>query len=289
MNTSLVRGKAPLFLFLAYGLLLVLMLVILFPFLYVVFTSFATREEILTRGFFLIPHQWTLDAYGYLMNSEQFVRSFRNAVTITVFGTAINMIFTTLMAYGLAKRWLKGRRTLNFMILFTMLFNGGIIPTYIVVQQLHLLDSYWALYLTAAIAPFHLIVMRSFFQNIPLEIEESARIDGCGELRLLLRIVLPLSMPAIATFTLFYTVQNWNSYFNAILYLTDSNKLPLQVYIKQMQAAAEGTMNTVVAGYDYSPSVKMAAVVLTAAPLMIIYPFLQKYFNQGMLLGSVKG
>lgn len=283
------RGKEPEFKIVFNGILVISLLVVLFPFLYVLMTSFAPREEILTRGFFLIPHQWTLNAYGYLISSDQFVGSFKNAITITVFGTIVNMVFTSLMAYGLSKPWLNGRRVLNFMVLFTVLFNGGIIPTYLVVKDMHLLNSFWALFLTGAIAPFHLIVLRSFFQNIPIELEESGRIDGCSELRLFWQIILPLSMPAIATFTLFYAVQNWNSYFNAVLYLNDSAKWPLQVFLRQMMNEGNTSLENMTTEYQYSPAVKMAAIVLTALPLLVIYPFLQKYFNKGMLMGSVKG
>jgi putative aldouronate transport system permease protein len=283
------RGREPVFKLVVNGLLLLSLIIVLFPFLYVVMTSFAPREEILTRGFFLIPHNWTINAYGYLMSSEQFTSSFKNAVTITVFGTTVNMVFTSLMAYGLSKTWLKGRRVLNFMVLFTMLFSGGIIPTYLVVKSMHLINSYWALFLTGAIAPFHLIVLRSFFQNVPVELEESARIDGCGELRLFWQIIIPLSLPAIATFTLFYAVQNWNSYFNAVLYLNDSAKWPLQVFLRQMMNEGNTSLENMATDYQYSPAVKMAAIVLTALPLLVVYPFLQKYFNKGMLMGSVKG
>lgn len=284
-----VRGSQPAFTILTIGILLISMFIVLLPFLYVVTTSFAPREEILVRGFFILPHHWTINAYGYLMSSRQFMTSFLNAVHITVVGTIINMVLTSLMAYGLSKRWLKGRKALNMMVLFTMLFGGGIIPTYLVVKSLHLIDSYWSLYLTGAIAPFHLIVMRSFFQSIPLELEEAARIDGCGEWRLFGRIVLPLSMPAVATFTLFYAVQNWNSYFNAVLYLNDSDKWPLQVFLRQMMNEANDSMENVSGVFEYSPTVKMAAIVITSLPLIAVYPFLQKYFNKGMLMGSVKG
>ncbi|MGG1516906.1 carbohydrate ABC transporter permease [Paenibacillus oryzisoli] len=283
------RGRDPVFKVVTNGLLVLSLIVVLFPFLYVVMTSFAPREEILTRGFFIIPHDFTLNAYGFLMSSVQFVTAFKNAVTITVFGTIVNMILTSLMAYGLSKTWLKGRRVLNFMVLFTMLFSGGIIPTYLVVKSLHLINSFWSLFLTGAIAPFHLIVLRSFFQNIPQELEESARIDGCGELRLFWRIILPLSLPAIATFTLFYAVQNWNSYFNAVLYLNDSAKWPLQVFLRQMMNETNNSLESMTTEFQYSPAVKMAAIVLTALPLLAVYPFLQKYFNKGMLMGSVKG
>lgn len=289
MKSFPIRDKDLMFTLLSRGILVISLLTVIFPFLYVVLTSFAPREEIVTRGFFLIPHQWTINAYGYLMNSEQFVISFNNAVYITLIGTTVNMVLTSLMAYGLSKPWLGGRRVLNFMVLFTMLFGGGIIPTYLVVKSLHLLNSYWALFLSGAIAPFHLIVMRSFFQNIPIELEESARIDGCGELRLFWQVILPLSLPAVATFTLFYAVQNWNSYFNAVMYLNDSDKWPLQVFLRQMMNEANGSMETMATTFQYSPAVKMAAIVLTALPLLVGYPFMQKYFNKGMLMGSVKG
>jgi len=284
-----VRGNSPSFTLLSYSLLLLSMVAVLFPFLYVVLTSFATQKEILTRGFFLFPHVWTVDAYRYLMNNVNFVQSFKNGVYITVVGTVVNMVLTSLMAYGLSKPWLPKRSILNFMVLFTMLFSGGIIPTYLVVKNLHLLDSYWALFLTGAIAPFNLIVLRSFFQNVPSELEEAARIDGCGELRLYYRIMLPLSLPAIATFTLFYAVHNWNAYFNAILYLNESSKWPLQVYLRQLLYQAEASAENVDDALKFTPAVRMAAVVMTAAPLLVVYPFLQKYFNQGMLMGSVKG
>lgn len=277
------------FTFSVYTLLLVSLLAVLIPFIYIVSSSFATKQEVLSRGFFLFPKDWVIDAYGYLLSNDNFIRSFLNAVTITVTGTTINIVMTSLMAYGLSKSWLKGRRALNFMVLFTMIFAGGMIPTYLVVKELGLLNSYWALYLNTAIAPFNLIVMRSFFQNIPPELEESARIDGCSELRLFWRIVLPLSMPAVATFTLFYAVFNWNTYFYAILFINDSSQWPLQVFLRQMLIESDSSMSDDAGGFAYTPAVKMAAVLITALPLLIVYPFLQKYFNKGMLLGSVKG
>lgn len=260
------------------------------PILYVLANSFSTSEEAASRGFYLFPHEWTLHAYRYLLINENFVTAFGNAVFITVFGTIINIVLTTLMAYSLSKRWLKGRRIFNLMVLFAMLFSGGIIPTYLVVRELGIINTYWAVWLVGAIAPFNLIVMRSFFQNLPEELEEAARMDGCSEWRLLLSIALPLSTPAIATFTLFYLVQNWNVYFQAILYLNDSSKWPLQVFLRQMLVEASDISMQASAGeFQYGPPVKMAAVMITAAPLLIVYPFLQKYFAQGLLLGSVKG
>ncbi|WP_141336296.1 carbohydrate ABC transporter permease [Paenibacillus sp. tmac-D7] len=283
------RGKSPLFTLIIYGVLVMSLMGIFIPFIYVISSSFATEQEFLSRGFFIFPREWTIEAYGYLLSNENFTTAFGNSVQITVTGTAINIILTSLMAYGLSKSWLQGHRYLNFMVLFTMIFSGGMIPTYLVIKELGLINSYWALYLNMAIAPFNLIVMRSFFQNIPSELEEAARIDGCSEVRLFLRIVIPLSMPAIATFTLFYAVFNWNQYFYAILFLNNSSDWPLQVYLRQMLIETTSGMEADAGGFHYTPAVKMAAVIITAVPLLIVYPFLQKYFNKGMLLGSVKG
>ncbi|MEK3720624.1 carbohydrate ABC transporter permease [Paenibacillus sp. FSL H8-0034] len=289
MNTYNFRGKSPVYLTIVYALLILIICVELFPILYIIMMSFSSKQEIVTRGFFLIPKEWSLNAYSYLIDNPNFMQAFRSSVTITSVGTIFSMTMTTLMAYGLSKPWLKGRNILNFMVLFTMLFSGGIIPLYLLVMNLHLLNSYWSLFLTGAIIPFNLIVIRSFFQNFPAEVEESARIDGCSELGLLWRIVLPLSLPVIATISLFYAVEYWNTYFNAILYLSDGSKLPLQVFLRQMLNVSDGSQEVTESGIEFSPAVRMAAVVFTAVPLLVVYPFLQKYFNQGALLGSVKG
>jgi putative aldouronate transport system permease protein len=285
-----IRGKERWFDIMVYGLLIFGSASILLPLLYVITTSFAPEEEYLTRGFFIFPHNWTLEGYMYLLTNAGFGRAFASAVQISAFGTLLNITLTTLMAYGLSKRWLRERRAINFLVLFTMLFSGGMIPTYLVVKGLGLLDSYWSLWLTGAIAPFHMIVMRSFFQSIPQELEESARMDGSGEWRTLWSIILPLSLPAIATFTLFYLVHNWNTYFQAILYINDSSRWPLQVFLRQMliqdNTNAGGISDS---AFHYTPAAKMAAILLTALPLLVVYPFLQKYFNKGMLVGSVKG
>ncbi|MCZ8516069.1 carbohydrate ABC transporter permease [Paenibacillus filicis] len=289
MNTYNSRGKSPLYLTIVYGLLILFLCVEIFPILYIIMMSFASKKEIVTRGFFLFPKEWSLNAYAYLIDNPNFMRAFRSSVTITTVGTVFSMTMTTFMAYGLSKPWLRGRSMLNFMVLFTMLFSGGIIPLYLLVMNLNLLNSYWSLFLTGAIIPFNLIVIRSFFQGFPIEIEESARIDGCSEFGLLWRIVLPLSLPVIATFSLFYAVEYWNTYFQAILYLNDGSKLPLQVFLRQMLNVSDGSQEVTENGIEFSPAVRMAAVIFTAVPLLIVYPFLQKYFNQGALLGSVKG
>lgn len=284
------RGLDLLFTIMVYSILLLSAALAIFPLFYVLSVSFSTEYEYLTRGFFVIPKQFTLDGYLYLLAHPGFISAFRNAVIISAVGTALNIVLTSLMAYGLSKRWLKFRNSLNFMVFFTMLFSGGMIPTYLVVRSLHLLDSFWAIWLSTAIAPFNVIVMRSFFQSMPLELEESAKMDGSGEWRLFLSMIVPLSMPVIATFTLFYLVTNWNTYFSAILYLNDAKLMPLQVFLRQMLVEDDPTIsNATNVLYKYTPAAKMAAIILTALPLLVIYPFMQKHFNQGAMMGSIKG
>lgn len=273
-----------------YVLLLMGTVAALFPLFYVLAISFSTEREYLTRGFYVIPQSFTLDGYLYLLTHPGFKKALVNAVIISSVGTLINIVLTTLMAYGLSKSWLKGRGFLNFLVVFTMLFSGGMIPTYLVVNSLGLINSFWALWLSSAIIPFNLVVMRGFFRTVPVELEESARIDGSGEWRLLTTIILPLSMPAVATFTLFYLVNNWNTYFSAILYLNDNKLMPLQVFLRQMLIEDDPTIsNASSVLYRYTPAAKMAAIIITAMPLLIAYPFFQKHFNKGVLLGSVKG
>ncbi|GIN70219.1 protein LplC [Bacillus sp. J14TS2] len=272
-----------------YGLLIIGLIIIILPILYVVMTSFAPEKEYLTRGFFILPHHFTLEGYTYLLQNSSFLKAFKNAVEITVIGTFINIAITTLMAYGLSKKFIKGRGFLNFIVVFTLIFSGGMIPTYLVVDSLGLVNTYGALWFSTAIAPFNLIVMRSFFVRLPDELFDSARIDGAGEWRILFTIVLPLSKAAIATFTLFYMVYNWNTYFHAILYLHDNNKWPLQVFLKLMLVEGDADFGQQeIQGVNFTHSARMAAILITALPLLCVYPFFQKHFNKGMLLGSMK-
>ncbi|MCS7461618.1 carbohydrate ABC transporter permease [Paenibacillus doosanensis] len=288
MKTYTLR-KASFFDALVYAVLTVVLLGVLLPCLYVLLSSFSTKQEMLSRGFFLIPETWTLNAYGYLFNNHNFLTSFKNAFEITIVGTALSISTTTLMAYGLSRTWLKGRKTLNIMVVFTVLFSGGIIPMYLLTSQLGLLNTYWSLFLNNLILPFNLIVMRSFFQNTPKELEEAARMDGCGEWMLFFRVMLPLSMTSVATFIVFYAVFYWNSYFQAILFISDSQLIPLQVFLRQIVLESGNSLESVSNGYEFGPPVKMAVVVMASLPMIVMYPFFQKYFDKGMLVGSVKG
>lgn len=270
-------------------------LVTIIPFIYIVAGSFATQEELMQRGFILFPTQFSLSAYEFIFSTSTLMRSMGVTIFITVAGTLINIVLTCLMAYPLARRDLDFRKPIQFMVIFTMLFSGGMIPTFLVVRELGMIDTYWSLLLPGAISAFNLIVMRSFFQQLPEGLEESAKIDGASDPGILMRIVVPLSLPAIATFSLFYAVGHWNTFFSAVLYINKAEMWPIQVLLRQIVILSEGgglgDSTSFDASYVTPPeqSVKMAVIVVSTIPILIVYPFLQKHFAKGVLLGSVKG
>ncbi|WP_418275786.1 carbohydrate ABC transporter permease [Isoptericola jiangsuensis] len=270
--------------------LVVVGLVALLPFLYVLAGSFATEYEITTRPFFLWPHEFTSASYESILSSEIFVRAFVTTVVVTLVGTLIQLGLTALMAYPLSKIDLPGRRTFLSLIVFAMVFSAGMIPTFLVVKDLGLLDSYWALFLPMAINPFSLIIIKNFFQQLPQELEEAAKIDGANELKVLWHVVLPLSKPVLATFALFYAVGIWNDYMSPLLYLSDTSKWTLQMILRQVTASASLSaedLNTEVP--PPAQGIKFAVVIIATIPVLLAYPFLQKHFAKGMLIGSVKG
>ncbi|MCY8981044.1 carbohydrate ABC transporter permease [Bacillus halotolerans] len=262
------------------------------PFLYIIAGSFATEAELAQRSFFIFPKTFTLDAYRYVFSTPTFIRSMGVSIFITVVGTAVQLFFTFTMAYPLAKRHVKGRNLLLNLVIFSMLFSGGMIPTYLVVKSLGLLDSYWALILPMAINPFNLIIIKNFFQQLPQELEESAKIDGCSEIGVFWRIALPLSKPVIATFALFYAVGIWNDFFHALLYINDSAKWPLQMVLRQVTILSDLTAtngDTMQNTIPPEQGIKLAVIVIATIPILAVYPFLQKHFAKGVLIGSVKG
>lgn len=266
-------------------------LICLVPFLHVIGSSFAQPGELATRTFVIIPREWTLNAYDYVLSSPSIFRAMGVSIFVTVVGTALSLLVTSLMAYALSKRYLRGRRVINFMVMFTILFSGGMIPTFIVVSSLGLLDTVWSLILPVTVSAFNFIIMRSFFQGIPDSLEEAARIDGCSELGVFWRIVLPLSLASIATIGLFYAVSYWNTYMSAVLYINDSTLWPIQLLLRQIVIVASG-LNADTAAVDVVPpaqSVKMAVIAIATVPMLIVYPFIQRYFVKGALIGSVKG
>lgn len=272
-------------------LLTLFSLLCLLPFLNIIASSFATSGEISTRPFILIPRTFTLDAYKYILSTPTIFRSIGISIFVTAIGTFTSMTLTSFMAYALSRRYLHGRRALNFLVLFTMLFSGGMIPSFLLVKSLGLINTLWALILPGAISAYNMIIMRNFFQGIPDSLEESAKMDGCSDLGVFFKIILPLSLPSIATVSLFYAVNYWNTYQNAILYLNDSTKWPVQVLLRQIVLVSSG-MNADASAVDVIPpsqSIKMAVIVIATLPMLIAYPFVQKYFVKGAMVGSVKG
>jgi len=265
------------------------------PIIYIICNSFATELELQTRPMFVIPEVWSLDAYKYIFASSKLIRAFGNSVFITICGTAINLFFTVTMAYPLSKKFLRGRTALLNMVIVSMFFSGGMIPGYIVVSSwLKMRGTYWALLIPGAISAYNMMIVKNFFQGIPQELEESAALDGCNELKTLWQIVLPLSLPVLATFGLFYAVGHWNSYFPAMIYLTDDKMYPLQLILRNIIVTAEASasdMSLMDPNFVEPPkqSIKMAVIVVATVPIMCIYPFLQKYFVKGVMVGALKG
>jgi len=277
-----------------YLLLAFFALITVLPFIYIIAGSFATEVELIERKFFLFPRDPSISAYQYIFSTNTLFRSIGNSVYITVVGTLTNLAFTLSMAYALSRRDLIGRRFVMNLVIFSMLFSGGMIPSYLVVKNLGLLNSYAAVILPGAISAFNLIVIRNFFQNLPPGLEESARIDGCSDLGVLWRIVLPLSKPILATFSLFYAVGHWNNFFSALLYLDDHRKWPLQVMLREIVMLSQisvGDLRNLDPEFVEPPaqSIKLAVIVVGTVPILIVYPFLQKHFAKGALLGSIKG
>lgn len=275
------------------SLLLVISAVMLFPFVYLFSVSFSSFEDFLGSKLLLWPSKWTTDAYEYIWASRTFRQALLNTSMVTVLGTIVNLFFTATMAYALS-RPIVGQRTVMFMVVFALLFSAGMIPTYLVVQETGLLDSIWSLILPVAIAPFNLIVIRQFFMNIPSDMIEAGIVDGANDLQIFGRIILPLSKPALAAFSLFYAVTHWNNYFAPILYINDPAKWTIQVVLRQIVVVGEttGTLggdNMFLENPPPPETIQMAAILMATLPILIVYPFLQKHFAKGVMLGAVKG
>jgi putative aldouronate transport system permease protein len=276
-----------------YVLLTLIALIMLFPFLYVVAVSFSSYTEYMQSEFMLFPKKWVFDAYRFIFVSDAFVRSLWVTALITVIGTLVNLAFTASFAYALSRPVIGGK-PVTFLVLFSMLFNAGMIPTYLVVKETGLMNSIWAMILPVAIAPFYLIVMRQFFQSIPSELHEAAHIDGANDLQSFWRIILPLSKPSLAAFGLFYAVAHWNNYFTAILYMNDPKWWPIQTFLRQIVVVNEAQTSLangqiLLENAPPAETIQMAAIIVATVPILVVYPFLQKHFAKGVMLGSVKG
>ncbi len=278
---------------LIYAVLSIAALCCILPFIYIFLGSFVSQEELIRNGgFVLIPKEISFESYEYVFHSDSIFRGIGIAVFITLVGTTLNIVLTSITAYALSKPTLPGRKFLMLFVTFPMIFSGGMIPTFLVVRMLGLTDTYWSLILPGAILSFNLIVMRNFFQAIPVDYEEAATIDGCSEFATFVKIILPLSKPSIATFTLFYGVTHWNSYLPAILYINNTEKWPLQVWLRQIVVLSLGNNSFTNMGEGTTPpmqSIKFAVIIIAVIPILIAYPFVQRYFTQGMMVGGIKG
>jgi len=262
----------------------------LYPVLYITAVSLSDTASIIQGKVFLLPQGWNLEAYREVLKNDKIPRAYLNSVYYTALGTFINLLLTAVAAYPLSQRTFFGRKFFMLAIVMTMFFNAGIIPTYMVVQQLGLIDTVWALVLPNAIWTMELIILKSFYENMSAQIREAALIDGASDYRILFSIVIPLSKPALASIGLFYFMGHWNSFFIPMIYLNDKDMYPLQVVLRDMLLFnAENDAGLVDRAALAPQAMKNATIVLSMIPVMLIYPFAQKYFAKGVMLGSEKG
>lgn len=277
------------------SVMILIIIVTLYPVIYLISKSLSSVEYVKAGMVYLLPRGFSLSAYKEVFSNELFLTSYRNTIVYTFLGTVINLAMTTSMAYCLSRRNLVFRKTITLLVVFTMFFGGGMIPNFLLIKWLGLYDTIWALVLPGAISTYNMIIVRTYMQGIPEEIVESVRIDGANDIQIFVRIILPLSVPVIATIGLFYAVGHWNSYFNAMLYLDEKQKYPLQLILKEMiveqdmQGMSSNAFDVVNEQPPSSEMLVSASIVMSLIPVLIAYPFVQKFFIKGVMIGSVKG
>lgn len=278
-----------------YFFLAFVLLIVLYPLIYVVSSSFSSPAAVSSGRVWLWPVDFSLKGYQVAFSNPQIVTGYVNSLYYTLFGTLISVTLTVMVAYPLSRRTLFGRDAIMIFIVFTMVFYGGLIPTYLVVKNLGMIDTRWALLIPQAIAAWQVIIARTFFQvNIPEELAEAAELDGCSDLRFLWSVVLPLSKPILAVLILMYAVGQWNAYFDALLYLKSAELHPLQLVLRSiliLNTTTSGSMeaSVMVERQQMADLLKYSLIVVGSLPVLLIYPFAQRYFVKGMLIGSVKG
>ncbi|MCM3205846.1 MULTISPECIES: carbohydrate ABC transporter permease [Paenibacillus] len=289
------------FLTLNYIYVTIAFLLVAYPLVYMISASISNPKEVASGAMWLFPKDITFEGYERVLQDQRIWSGYANTILYTVVGTAVNLAFTIPAAYALSRKDLVGRGFFMGVFMFTMFFGGGLVPSYLLIKELGMINSMWALILPSAASVWNIIVSRTFFQGtIPSELQEAAQIDGCSNFKLFFKIVLPLSMPIIAVMALFYGVGHWNSYFSAMIYLNDSAKYPLQLVLRQilvlqeMSAQGSGMMDGSSASAlnnkaEVAALVRYAVIIVSTLPVIIIYPFLQRYFVQGVMIGSVKG
>ncbi|MEK5026918.1 carbohydrate ABC transporter permease [Paenibacillus sp. FSL M7-1046] len=275
-------------------IMVLLIILTLYPMLYILFSSLSEGNQLISfNGILLWPQGFSLEGYKAVLSNPTILSGFKNTLFILVVGLGINMTLTSLGAYFLSREGVMLQKPIMFFIVFTMFFQGGLVPFYLIVKSYGLLDSLWALILPTAVSTFNLIIMRTYFMAIPKELEESAFLDGAGHFTILFRIFIPLSMPVVAVLILYYGVGHWNSWFNAMIFLRDQELYPIQLVVRNIilendNASMLGT-TTLIQSRDVAETLKYAAIIVTTAPILLLYPFLQKYFVKGVMVGALKG
>ncbi|CAM3211183.1 carbohydrate ABC transporter permease [Paenibacillus lupini] len=294
-------GRDKVFLVFNYIFVFLAFLVVFYPLIYMVSASISNPKLVGSGEMWLWPMEITFDGYKRVFENSNIWNGYGNTILYTIVGTAINLAITLPAAYALSRKDFVGRNIFMGLFMVTMFFGGGLVPTYLLVKKLHMINTIWAIVLPSAASIWNIIVARTFFQSsLPRELQEAAQIDGCTNLRLFMKIILPLSMPIIAVMALFYGVGNWNSYFSALIYLNDAAKYPLQLVLRQIlvlqEASAQGggamdiaSASALNSKAEIAALVKYAVIIVATVPVIAIYPFLQRYFVQGVMIGSVKG
>ncbi|OMF38031.1 sugar ABC transporter permease [Paenibacillus sp. FSL H8-0548] len=278
-----------------YAIAAVIIIIVLYPLLFIVSASFSDPAKVLNGEVWLLPKGVSLEAYTNILQNDKIWTGYRNTIVYTVVGTLINIIMTILAAYPLSRPDLPGRGAIMVLITLTMFLGGGLIPTYLLVKDLGMVNTMWALIVPGAIATYNLIVMRTYFQtSIPWELQEAAHMDGCSNWRLLFSVILPLSKPILAVMVLFYAVGHWNSYFSALIYIRDEALHPLQLVLREIlmisqSAAVEGGSVGLEDQILLAESIKFAVIIVSTLPVLIMYPFVQRHFVKGVMIGSIKG
>jgi putative aldouronate transport system permease protein len=276
-----------------YAFIILVVMLMIFPFVNILAVSFSSNSAVMRGVVRFWPVDFSLVTYKQVFKETQILLGLRNTILLTAVGTAINLAMTLLAAYSLSRPWLKGRGVILTLITITMVFGAGMIPNYMLVSRLKLLNTFWALWLPGAMSTFNMIIMKSFIQSLPPGMEEAAQIDGASGFGILLRIIIPLSLPAIATIALFYAVGWWNSYFNNLLYINTSALTTLQIQLRDLLNMRNNnvfqTVDTVDTMRMAEESVKAVSIVIATVPILAVYPFLQKYFVKGVMVGSIKG
>jgi putative aldouronate transport system permease protein len=288
-------GADLVFMTVLYAVAALILIVVLYPMWFIVIASFSDPVAVNTGKVVLLPAMFTLDGYKTLLETDYIMAGYRNTVLYTIAGTLIALAVNLPAAYALSRKDFYGRKFFNIYFIFTMFFSGGLIPTYLTIQQFHLLNTFTVMVIPFSVAVYHILVARTFFQNsLPLGLFDAARIDGCGNLRFFFIIALPLSKAVIAVIALWTAVGHWNSYFNALIYLRDQERMPLQIILRDILIMNQN-MATLLRGeasiqaQKTASLIKYASIVISAAPIMCLYPFIQKHFNQGVLVGTFKG